>query len=105
MPSEPKEEEWSVADGIFVVFPNDDGLSQNTRPLLVSNPIFSEYSNGTIQVFFWARLSYCDTAGRHHWSQVGVAHSFEAVDFYIGSNSVSQDPAKPTTQIARTRRR
>ena len=92
--SEPKEEEWSVADGIVVVFPNDDGLSQNTSPLPVPNQIFSAYSNGTRQVFFWARLSYCDTAGRHHWSQVGVAHSFEAGNFEIQSSSVSPDPGE-----------
>ena len=94
IPSEPKEEEWSVADGIVVVFPNDDGLSQNTSPLPVPNQIFSAYSNGTIQVFFWARLSYCDTAGRHHWSQVGVAHYFEAGNFEIQSSSVSPDPGE-----------
>ena len=93
-PSEPKEEEWSVADGTFVVFPNDDGLSQSTRPLPVPDQIFSAYSNGTIHVFFWARLSYCDTTGRHHWTQIGVAHLSGAQEFSIRASSTSPDPGE-----------
>ena len=94
IPSQPEEEKWSIAGGEFVVFPNDDGLSQNTRPRNMPSQVFPAYSNRAREIFFWARLYYCDTTGRRHWTQIGVAHLFEAGTFSIRSSSVSPDPGE-----------
>ena len=94
IPAEPEEEEWSKAYGTFVVFPNDEDLSQSTRFLLIPDQEFSMYSSRSIQAFFWAKLFYCDTIGRRHWTQTGVVHLFEAREFLIAASSVSPDPGE-----------
>ena len=94
IPAEPEEEEWSKAYGASVVFPNDDGLSQSTRVFLMPDQKFSMYSSRSIEAFFWAKLSYCDTTGRRHWTQTGVVHRFEDREFLIAASSVSPDPGE-----------
>ena len=95
IPNEP--EEWpvsSVRSVRSVIFPNDDGLSHNTRPLTMSDQQFSAYSSTTMEVFFWAKIYYCDITGRRHWTQTGVAHSFRSNDFSIRSSTVRPDPGE-----------
>lgn len=95
MGNTPKEpENWSGGTRRFVIFPNDDGLSHNTGPLKLSEKQFSVYSNATQEVFFWAKLYYCDITGRRHWTQTGVAHTFGSPDFSMRSSSVSPDPGE-----------
>ena len=91
-PDEPQE--WSITRNNFVVFPNHDGLSQNTRSFSMSNQQFSMYSSRSREVFFWARLSYCDTTDKRHWTQIGVARLFEAREFSIRASSTSPDPGE-----------
>ena len=92
IPNEP--EEWASESGSSVIFPNDDSLSHNTKSLKLSGQQFSAYSNTTMEVFFWAKIYYCDVTGRRHWTQTGVAHIFRSTDFSIRSSSVSPDPGE-----------
>ena len=92
IPNEP--EKWSGTPKRFVVFPNDDGLSHNTRPLSMTDQQFSAYSNARREIFFWAKLYYCDISGRRHWAQTGVAHIIRSPTFSIRSSSVSPDPGE-----------
>ena len=93
IPEEPQE--WSITTNKFVVFPNDDGFSQSTIPYSMSDQDFSNYSSRSIQAFIWAKLYYCDTTGRRHWTQTGIVHLFEAREFLIAASSVSPDPVEP----------
>ena len=90
LPDEP--EAWVSGPNRSVIFPNDDGRSHNTRALTMSDQQFSEYSNVEKEIFFWAKLYYCDITGRRHWTQSGVAHRFGFAEFSIRSSSVSPDP-------------
>ena len=92
IPNDP--EEWTSGSGSSVIFPNDDSLSHNTKSLKLSGQQFSAYSNTTMEVFFWAKIYYCDVTGRRHWTQTGVAHIFLSTDFSIRSSSVSPDPGE-----------
>ena len=60
----------------------------------MSDQQFPEYSNVAKEVFFWAKLYYCDITGRRHWTQAGVAHIFGSPAFSIRSSSVSPDPGE-----------
>ena len=93
VPDEPKA--WSSGTSRLVLFPNDDGLSHNTRALTMSDQQFSAYSNVTKEIFFWAKLYYCDITGRRHSAQTGVSHFFRSNGFSIRSSSVSPDPGEP----------
>ena len=92
IPNEP--EGWTGTVTRFVIFPDDDGISHNTISLKLTDQQFSAYSNATKEVFFWAKLYYCDISGRRHWAQTGVSHIFRSTGFSIRSGSVSPDPGE-----------
>ena len=55
---------------------------------------FAAYSDAKNEIFFWAKLYYCDISGRRHWALTGVAHTIDSDDFSIRSSSVSPDPGE-----------
>ena len=64
--------------------------------MMIAKETFVEYSTGVRDMFIWARLRYCDTSGRIHWSKVGV---FRLVNtpptyFHIWASDVSPDPGE-----------
>ena len=92
IPNEP--EEWSGTPSRSVVFPNDEGRSHNTGTLSLSDQQIAEYSERRQEVFFWAKLYYCDIAERRHWTQTGIAHIFGSAEFSIRSSSISPGPGE-----------
>ena len=95
-PNEPKKEQWQMVPGKYVVFPNDRRLSHVTSTIRMPSNAFSTYSNRKGELFFWARLEYCDTTGQHHWTQMGLARHFQAPasEFRLRASSVSPDPGE-----------
>ena len=96
------EPKWSQPqiDETNVVFPSDEDLIQRVGIHYegMSEQEFLEYSNRSKQIFFWARLYYCDVIGRRHWTQIGAVRLFDpdrASGFRIAASSVSPDPGEP----------
>ena len=86
--------QWSDPNSGNIIFPNNEVLNQNTGSFTIPDHLFSAYSGYKSEIFLWARLYYCDTAGRRHWTQIGVAHLFGSKDFTMRSSSVSPDPGE-----------
>ena len=90
-PSEPEGRQWLIVEGKFVVFPNDDGSSHNIN---MPSLDLAAYHSRTREIFFWARLDYCDTIGRRHWTQIGIARLYDSGEFTYRASSVSPNPGE-----------
>ena len=93
-PSETGQGEWSPVGEGFVVSPNDAGAYQIIGARHMSKEDFSAYSNREKEVFFWAKLRYCDPNGWHHWTQIGIARLYDSREFTFRASSVSPNPGE-----------
>ena len=62
----------------FALFPGDDRKSHNSRIFRLTEEEFSKYSSLRSDIFFWARINYCDSTGKLHWTQTEMSHTFGA---------------------------
>ena len=85
-PKEP--DRWSGNSSRSALFPNTDNFSYTSNALFWTDQQFLEYSTSKKDLFFWARLYYCDFLGRRYWTQTGVVHEFDSNRYYIKSSSV-----------------
>ncbi len=85
----PGEPEWSSSPPRLVIFPNDESWGHNSGILTLSGQQFSEYSSLEKEIFFWAKLCYCDVTGRRHWTKVEISHTFGSNEYSGRSASVS----------------
>ena len=89
--------EWREALSRIVVFPQDNSIVHNTRPLSLSEERFSAYSNFEKELLFWGKIYYCDITGMRHWMRIGFTHKFGSGprNFGIKSSSTDPDPGEP----------
>lgn len=85
-------DKWSSSPNRIVLFPKDEGLSHNTKWLVLTDEQFLEYSTLRKEVFFWMRLYYCDLAKERHWTEAGISHVFGTNEYRIVSSSVGTMP-------------
>ena len=94
IPDAPESNEWTHSQGNVDIFPGDESINHGTSVLYLREEQFSQYSNFEKEIFLWAKLSYCDVLGGHHWAQIGVAHRYRSSAFNIRFSSVSPDPGE-----------
>lgn len=88
-PSAPNE--WVVGTSKNVVFPESEGFTQYSGRFKLMDQDFLEYSTAKKELYFWARLYYCDGIGKRYWTQIGVSHVFGESLYSIRSSSVGSD--------------
>lgn len=86
--------EWYVGTSRNVVFPKGEGFRQYSGVARLIGQDFLEYSTFKKDLYFWARLYYCDGAGRRHWTKTVVSHEFASGSYSIISSSVGTEPGE-----------
>lgn len=84
-----KPDDWIDRHSRLVLFPNDRGLSHIGEGFSLDAEGYGEYLSRRKYIFFWAKLYYCDFAGRRHWTEVAVSHVFGSDEFRERSSSVN----------------
>ena len=67
--------EWPSTDprrGV-VVMPGDQGRYLYTSALPLHPNLVADYIGGSLRIFLWTRLQYCDVYQRRHWALIAVA--------------------------------
>lgn len=76
------------------IFPESEKFGHYIRPYRLTAQEFLEYSTRKKQLFFWAKVYYCDIAGMRHWTQTRATHTYASKGFNIISSSVSPSPGE-----------
>ena len=91
-------DKWSGNSNRSALFPNAEGFSHNSDGIVLTDQGFLEYSTSKKEIFFWARLYYCDIAGRRYWTQTGVSHAFGSSAYNLRSSSVGLIPGETSCE-------
>ena len=91
----PIPEKWERSPEKFVLFPKAEGLNHTGRFALTDQQ-FSDYKTLQKQIFFWAKVCYSDIIGQHHWTQIGITHTFgdDYKHFSIKSSTINPIPGE-----------
>ena len=71
----PEETEWLPTEpqsGV-VIMPGEQGRYLYTPPLPLHPNLVEYYMKGSLRIFLWTRLQYCDIYQRRHWALIAVA--------------------------------
>lgn len=88
-PSAP--DEWHFGSMKNVIFPRADGFRQFSEEVSLTSQDFLEYSTHKMELYFWARLYYCDGAGRRYWTRIVFSHGFASDRNVVVSSSVGTE--------------
>ena len=91
IPKEPVLDLSHINDSRQVIFPDVKGLVHDLGPFIL---LGQEYFVLGKELFFWARLSYCDITGGGHWTQIGISYALGTDGLVIRWSRVSLDSSE-----------